>query len=416
MKMDLLHMVYQLLMMIGYELQLRFLDTMLTNTTLNNHQSVLNGMVSQWTSHLPPPPFINSDTNTFIPTASQVIDISKGNIEKQVLKVIQELYPHLGNISTVKLERISGALTNAVFFVTLPSHQRLVLRVYGSGCDQLLDRNKELLWLARLTPLKMGARLLGTFANGRFEEYLYSTTLTHACLRDPDTSVIIAILLARLHAIVQLHPPSSSSPLSSNPDLEIWSQIHKWYDALLVEKNDGSSFSPRKALAGITLKKIKACQQWMDQVQSPIVFAHNDLQYGNILRLTSTNELVAVDFEYAGYNSRGYDLANHFMEWQYNYHGDRPALASSQDAPTRQQQIRFVKAYLAHHHLKSSTTVDQLLYEIDCWTTVCHLGWGLWGLVQAQQSDIDFDYLSYSCQRLNMFCEALGRMDPSLLD
>ncbi|CAO3591291.1 unnamed protein product [Absidia cylindrospora] len=332
----------------------------------------------------------------------------KGNVESQVLKTMRMLFPHLAHLSIAKLQRVSGALTNAVFFVTLTNNQRYVLRVYGSGCDQLLDRDNELLWLARLTPLKIGAKLLGTFDNGRFEEYLPSTTLTHACLRDPTTSVQIAALLAQLHSIVQVHPPAQSSPLHTNPAMEIWPQIRKWYS--LLQNSSSSSLSSGKAVAGITWDEIEAYQQFLDRVQSPIVFAHNDLQYGNVLRMKSTGDLVAVDFEYAGYNPRGYDLANHLIEWQYNYHGEHPALASPQHAPRRHQQISFVKAYLAHHHLKSTTTVDQLLYEIDCWSVVCHLCWGLWGLIQLQQSEIDFDYAAYSAQRLAMFQQALQRI------
>lgn len=156
---------------------------------------------------------------------------------------------------------------SAVFFVTLSNHQRFVLRIYGSGCDQLLDRGNELLWLARLTPLKIGAKLLGTFDNGRFEEYLPSTTLTHACLRDPTTSVQIATLLARLHSIVQVHPPASSSTRHTNPALEIWPQIRKWYKLL------GGGVS----VAGISWKEIEAYQHFLDKVHSPIVFAHNDV-------------------------------------------------------------------------------------------------------------------------------------------
>ncbi|KAI8331914.1 kinase-like domain-containing protein [Chlamydoabsidia padenii] len=377
-------------------------------TSLDKPQSLLNGLVSQWTSQISP--FVTSDTNSFIPAVRQTIELTKGNVEKQVLKTLRLLYPHLAQLTITKLQRISGALTNAVFFVTLSNNQRFVLRVYGSGCDQLLDRANELLWLARLTPLKIGAKLLGTFDNGRFEEYLPSTTLTHACLRDPTTSHQIAILLARLHSIVQIHPPPvSSSPQSINPALEIWPQIRKWYSLL-----GGTFDASAKTVAGITWKEIETYQQFLDKVHSPTVFAHNDLQYGNILRLNSTGDLVAVDFEYAGYNPRGYDLANHLIEWQYNYHGAQPALASPQQAPNRQQRTAFVKAYLSAHHLKSTTTVDQLLYEIDCWSVICHLCWGLWGLIQLKQSDIDFDYAAYSTQRLAMFRQALNKVNSSL--
>ena len=72
----------------------------------------------------------------------------------------------------------------------------------------------------------------------------------------------------------------------------------------------------------------------LPQVNSPIVFCHNDLQGGNILRRftpddkpgkTETEEsnlddqLVAIDFEFCAYNYRAYDIANHWVEWMYDY-------------------------------------------------------------------------------------------------
>lgn len=60
---------------------------------------------------------------------------------------------------------------------------------------------------------------------------------------------------------------------------------------------------------------------------SPRVFSHNDTQYGNLLLMIEEGEvlrakgrehekIIVVDFEYAGKNPRGFDLANHFIEWQ----------------------------------------------------------------------------------------------------
>lgn len=100
-----------------------------------------------------------------------------------------------------------------------------------------------------------------------------------------------------------------------------------------------------------------------------MVFCHNDLQEGNILlresgifdddngnnnnincdhqnviaphtmssncaktggigsekKQLNSEQLVVIDFEYCSYNYRGFDFANHFCEWTYDY--------SNQDAP-----------------------------------------------------------------------------------
>ncbi|KAK0558099.1 hypothetical protein OC846_000092 [Tilletia horrida] len=86
----------------------------------------------------------------------------------------------------------SGAMSNAVFFVSYRPSQAspaaaqaqqssepapsppptVLLRVYGSGTEVLLSRRAELLILHTLSSLySIGPHILGTFANGRVEEY-----------------------------------------------------------------------------------------------------------------------------------------------------------------------------------------------------------------------------------------------------
>ncbi|KAI8985201.1 kinase-like domain-containing protein [Pilobolus umbonatus] len=340
------------------------------------------------------------------PHCSRTLDLSllKGKqLSEAIQVIIKDLFPDWSDTLTqLKFERVSGALTNAVFIVSVGS-KKMLLRIYGVGCDQILDRNKELDWLGRLSQLNIGPHLLGTFDNGRFEEYLESTTLTREDIRDPVTSKQIASRLQQLHSIVDTYPPYREP-------LEVWSTIDKWYRLLdttpllsqLQQKHSGdlSLFDVIHLRNEIELAKIITNRR-----KTPTVFAHNDAQYGNILRVKDTNELVVIDFEYAGYNPRGYDIANHFCEWMYNYHGDQPAYMNKQDYPTRKEQIRFLESYI--EHAGSSISLDGLLEEVRLWKMVCHLFWGLWGIVQASQSEIEFDYLYYSSQRMKAFKDEL---------
>ncbi|CAO3627418.1 unnamed protein product [Cunninghamella echinulata] len=201
-------------------------DNSFNNINLN-HRTYLKDVVSS-TIHNQNS-LVNCDTYSFIPSTRQTIDIN-GDISTQVKKLVAHFYPELSPIRQIELDRISGAMTNAVYFVTI-EQRRFVLRIYGHGCEVLLDRQKELEWLSRLTPLKVGARLLGTFDNGRLEEYLPSKTLTNDCIRETNTSLKIAKLLAKLHSIVQFYPPS---PSSSSSSLEVWSCIYKWFHTLAI--------------------------------------------------------------------------------------------------------------------------------------------------------------------------------------
>ncbi|KAI8391830.1 kinase-like domain-containing protein [Radiomyces spectabilis] len=343
-----------------------------------------------------------------IPTCDTIIDLTvlKGDkLKSVVLELIATLFPDWAKgVTEYQLDRVSGALTNAVFFVSAPNRDRLLLRVYGIGCDQIVDRENELAWLARLSQLNVGPRLLATFGNGRFEEYMPSVTLTRDDIRDPDTSVLIAKGMRRLHAISKVYPPTSTDRL------EIWVNVDKFYRVVLsilpelYRKNEGWAKVLREYNIERLQHEIAQCKAITEAANSPIVFAHNDTQPGNILRCHD-GELVIVDFEYAGYNPRGFDIANHFCEWMYDYHSDTPASMETENYPTEEQQMRFLSAYVAEAKAEHSDapSVEALSKEVAVWVMAGHVLWGLWGLIQANQSEIDFDYFLYSIQRLNAF-------------
>ena len=53
-----------------------------------------------------------------------------------------------------------------------------------------------------------------------------------------------------------------------------------------------------------------------------------------------------IDFEYAGYNTRGFDIGNHFCEWTADYHSERPSILHHDKYPTKAEQLNFLEAYM----------------------------------------------------------------------
>ncbi|CAM0137763.1 unnamed protein product [Umbelopsis sp. WA50703] len=340
-----------------------------------------------------------------VPSTDDEIDLLsvKGEqLMKTAIAVIQKLLPEWNDVEYAEIDRVSGALT-----------KRVLLRVYGIGCDQLVDREQELAWLSILSRLGIGALLLGTFANGRVEQYLDCHTLTRDDIRVPKTSCQIARGLYELHAIVQSYP--------NQPNIlpELWRNIFNWIPIVQsilpnLEKRSEhhrsiiKCFDLPQAFADIPLFK-----QCLDDLHSPIVFAHNDTQYGNIMRLRDgTERLVVVDFEYSGYNPRGFDIANHFCEWTADYHCNEPAKLRADCYPTLAEQKRFVNAYVEERDVVQGMTsskaqrqleVDQILHEVEAYRLASHFFWGLWGLIQANQSEIDYDFFQYATERLTSF-------------
>ena len=85
----------------------------------------------------------------------------------------------------------------------------------------------------------------------------------------------------------------------------------------------------------------------------PVVFCHNDMQEGNILLRQNTRkpELVLIDFEYCSYNYRAFDIANHFVEWQYDYTAAEYPFFHERagSGPTKEQKVSVGECYLSKH-------------------------------------------------------------------
>ncbi|KAJ1971554.1 hypothetical protein H4R34_005706 [Dimargaris verticillata] len=360
---------------------------------------------------------------------------------EKVCRALRLLLPKYHDITVdqVQVIRLSGALTNSVYKIivqrpvppsattqaTTKTRQHL-LRIYGVGVEQLFEREKELYWLRKLSELGVGPRLLAIFDNGRIEQYLESTTLTAKDIRDPRTSRHIARRMCELHSIVHTLPPRPGCVP------EAWLCIDKWYPLVkqkwpLLQRKFGDR-RPNllndldiDALAD-NINKLKAR---VTALNPPIVFAHNDLQYGNILRLDQpSQELVVIDFEYAGYNYRGFDIANHFCEWTADYHSDTPHALDFDRYPTEEEQHMFLNAYIdeqlrlnADHYPEFQQPRPQaladLITEIACLRLATHVFWGLWGLIQASESNIDFDYLEYAHQKLSAFHREIQQCQAS---
>ena len=314
----------------------------------------------------------------------------------------------------IEVARLSGALTNAVYVVHPPKNMPendnhppqdastasvsisrrhptpLLLRIYGPQVEHLIDRDAELNILRRLARKRIGPRLLGTFENGRFEEYLHAETLTAKDLRMPETSKQIAKRMRELHDGIEL----LESELATGPAVFVnWDKwvdrcekVISWLDAQVhqaeVEIKAGTSrrnsvVNPRYIRRGLICgvdwpvfrrtydayrKRLVADSGGISGIRNLLVFSHNDTQYGNLMRLQPSGtspllqpsnqhkQLVVIDFEYAAQNVAGMEFVNHFTEWCYNYHNtpDKSFRCDTRRYPTEQEQYRFVRSYVMH--------------------------------------------------------------------
>lgn len=122
-----------------------------------------------------------------------------------------------------------------------------------------------------------------------------------------------------------------------------------------------------------------------------------------------------IDYEYATPCPAVFDIANHFAEWG-GYDCDYNML------PTRTVRRRFLQEYthsyrrFAGHMTGSSeeaVVVEKLCRDVDRYRGMPGLYWGIWALIQATISQIDFDYASYAEVRLGEYWDWRKEVDGS---
>jgi thiamine kinase-like enzyme len=130
-------------------------------------------------------------------------------------------------------------------------------------------------------------------------------------------------------------------------------------------------------------------------------------------RVYRNDRVQIIDYEYGGYNYCGFDAANHFCE-HAGFDFDLETWY-----PGRPTQERWYAAYLDRLGVALPTRATyeggeggkdddevtaaflaELYRRVNHFALASHCWWGLWAVVQAKHSPIDFDFMKYSVERL----------------
>uniref|UniRef100_A0A669BBI5 ethanolamine kinase n=1 Tax=Oreochromis niloticus TaxID=8128 RepID=A0A669BBI5_ORENI len=274
---------------------------------------------------------------------------------------------------------VSGGLSNLLYLCSLPDYvqcvedepRQVLLRVYGA--------------------------------------ILQNTRMRTNQLSDPAISAEIATKLARFHNMVM--------PFNKKPKW-LFGTIDKYMEQVMnISFVRDAHVKKYKKLMKLDLPaELRSLRALLAATPSPVVFCHNDVQEGNILMLedgkhSSAERLMLIDFEYSSYNYRGFDFGNHFCEWMYDYtYNEWPFYkATPENYPTREQQLLFIRSYLAEQHKDTNVAVDQtqieedLIIEANRYALASHFLWGLWSIIQAKISKIEFGYMDYAQCRFDAY-------------
>lgn len=211
-----------------------------------------------------------------------------------------------------------------------------------------------------------------------------------------------------------------ASVLPGKPMPNIWTVLQKWIHAL---PNATAAERTRNAqLQEEMLSTVELLGSIRGLDDGDYIIGHCDLLSGNIIIQDDdkTRDVNFIDYEYATPAPAAFDLANYFSEW-CGFDCDFSVL------PTRKQRRdvlqHYVASYRQHQQRAGSAApaashsaktdgdaskardrdVEALFSQVDLYRGVPGLYWGVWALIQATISQIDFDYASYAEVRLGEY-------------
>jgi len=278
---------------------------------------------------------------------------------------------------------VTGGLSNALFLV----HSQYLVRVHP-GNSQLVNRPVE---TALLHALPLAPEVYASFSNGRVEEFLQGY---HGLEHSRDLVSVarpVAAQLAHLHTYRILRDELPNW----------WDRVAQWLQ--LATESEANS---RQKERGQILEELSHEWKWIqaefpkneDSWANEVVLLHGDAQSLNVLVNNASGEDIRlIDYEYACYGPRAWDIANTWLEY-----ADMNNLKAdfALEYPSLQEQLDFLHGY---DQAVDEATLHLRASAVNRYAILSHFQWTIWSLIQdaASTKEIagDYDYLEYGLER-----------------
>ncbi|XP_076435860.1 ethanolamine kinase 1-like isoform X1 [Babylonia areolata] len=341
------------------------------------------------------------DGNEFVVLDQWSLDVS--NFEESALTVLKHVRPDWA-ADSVAFRVFTDGITNKLVGCarkTDPSDVVLI-RVNGEGTDMIIDRQAEVRTFQLLSAVECSPPLYMLFQNGMAYGFFHGEPLDEDSVRDVTVATLIAKEMVRLHS-VDPREQSASERRSFYPV-----KTQKYLDIIPTSFEDQEKHTkllqcvPSRSALQTELNEI--CRR-LEELRMPVVFSHNDLLLKNIIHNKDDNTVRFIDYEYAFLNYEAYDIGNHFCEYAGMGEADYTLY------PNKDYQMVWLRRYLQFAFVAKGRSVDEvtdldverLFVQANVCACAAHFFWGLWALIQAKMSSIDFDFLQYSIVRLNEY-------------
>ncbi|KAF1747660.1 hypothetical protein GCK72_024126 [Caenorhabditis remanei] len=313
---------------------------------------------------------------------------SQEECENSARSILAKLRPEW-TPSEITFEYFSVGITNKIFSAGFGT-EHVIFRVFGHNTSKVIDRENEVTAWRQLAEHGFAAPLYGKFKNGLICGFLEGKSLKIEEMRDSRFHVNIAKRIAQLHTSV----PNDGKARVFDKMRTFLKQLDPKF-----EKSCQQEFFDKKFPKDLEAE-IKNIESLIVKLKEPIAFCHNDLLVHNIVYNSEKKSIEFIDYEYAFPNYALFDIANHFCEY-----------AGVEGTPdyskclTKDEKWLFINDYLRFGKEKEhcDTRIASMFKNLPLFEAAAHLFWAVWALVQAQNSTIDFDYLTYAYARYQQY-------------
>ncbi|XP_012944519.2 ethanolamine kinase 1 [Aplysia californica] len=333
------------------------------------------------------------------------LTVSDSNFQDDAKKILQKIRP-AWDLDSVKFTVFTDGITNKLLgcHVTSDPDDVVLVRVNGEGTDIIIDRSEEQESFRVLSSAGCAPSVYCVFNNGMSYGFFPGKPLDEKSVREPVIRKLIAEEMVKLHNVRGRYAESFDGQVPS----QYKERTQSYLDAAPTRFDDPQKQAQFEKLIPSKERLQRELEELVGQLEAlgmKAVLSHNDLLLKNIIYNQKTNTLRFIDYEYAFYNYEAFDIGNHFAEYagmdEVNY----------DLYPGREEQLTWLRHYLETKAKVagepatrvSERDVERLYVQTNKCACAAHFFWGVWALIQAEHSTIDFDYVEYSSIRLNEY-------------
>jgi thiamine kinase-like enzyme/choline kinase/predicted transcriptional regulator len=267
---------------------------------------------------------------------------------------------------------LAGGMTNKNYKICVKGI-RYILRVAGTGTEQMINRNTEMFNSAIAS--EKGYNVEVPYFNletaVKISKFIENAeTLTHRSIKKEENLKQVTDILRNLHESTDFHMDN---------EFNAFRELEKYED--ILRKDRGDFFEDYEDVR----KKVMALEEELIACKRVFVPSHNDLVSENLVKDTD-GRIYLIDWEYSGINDDMWDLAALSLENEF----------SEDDI-----ELMF-RLYFKGKEIDPNSRRRLLIHQI-CQDTL----WSVWTLIKEAEGD---DFGTYGIDRYNRAKEYLKKL------